>query len=288
MPIQKFSFGWIPDYPDIRNYSDTHEKIKPIVSRLAAARDEAIPKKVDLRQWCSGVENQGKIGSCTANSVAGIVEYFENKAFGKHIEVSRLFLYKVSRNLLHTEGDKGAFLKTAIGALTLFGVPPEEYWPYVENSFDDEPNAFCYSFAQNYKCINYFSHSANGAKPEEVLQSVKKYLASGIPSVFGFTVYSSIEAATKVGCIPFPNEKEKFLGGHAVGAYGYDDKKKIENPYTGESTTGALLIRNSWGEEWGDKGYGWLPYEFVLRGLALDFWSLVKQEWVDAEAFFSK
>jgi C1A family cysteine protease len=206
------------------------------------------------------------------------------KSFGKYIDASRLFLYKVTRNLLHNTGDTGAFLKTALGALVLFGMPPEEYWPYDTKKFDDEPNAFCYAFGQNYRCINYFRHDPANVSQEKVLESIKKYLTAGIPSVFGFTVYQSIQQAGSDGNIPFPGSKEKLLGGHAVAAVGYDDGRLIESP-TGKSTKGAILIRNSWGEEWGENGYGWLPYEYILQGLAQDWWSVLKQEWVDTGLF---
>ncbi|MCR4436285.1 MAG: C1 family peptidase [Clostridiales bacterium] len=281
----QYKFGWLPDYPDMRDYTEGHEKILPLLSRLRINGEEALPSNVDLRKWCSPVENQGDIGSCTAHAVAGVVEYFENKSFGKHLDASRLFLYKVTRNLLHFKGDTGAFLKSALGALVLFGMPPEEYWPYETERFDDEPDAFCYAFAQNYQCISYFRHDPSNVSPEEVLKSVKKYLAAGIPSVFGFTVYQSVRHADADGCIPFPSRGEKILGGHAVAAVGYDDGKEISNPADGKTVHGALLIRNSWGVEWGEQGYGWLPYEYVLQGLALDWWSVLKQEWVDAGIF---
>ena len=83
----------------------------------------------------------------------GLVEYFERRAFGKHIDASRLFLYKVTRNLLNWRGDTGAFLRSTMGAMVLFGVPPEQYWPYRIEEFDKEPPPFCYAFAQNYQAI---------------------------------------------------------------------------------------------------------------------------------------
>jgi C1A family cysteine protease len=91
--------------------------------------------------------------------------------------------------------------------------------------------------------------------------------------------------ADERGAIPFPERSERILGGHAVLAVGYDDRLKIANTSSGDETTGALLIRNSWGTGWGERGYGWLPYEYVLRGLAEDFWSVLKKDWVDTGEF---
>jgi len=103
--------------------------------------------------------------------------------------------------------------------------------------------------------------------------------------MFGFTVYNSIQQSSTTGRIPYPCEGEKVEGGHAIMAVGYDDKMSINNEMCGKATKGALLIRNSWGEEWGEKGYGYLPYEFVLEGLAEDWWTLIEQGWVDTGQF---
>jgi C1A family cysteine protease len=287
----RYGMGWIPDYPDFRDYTEETKEVKEILEPAGLsktrARKAAVPASTDLRPWCSPVENQGFLGSCTAHAGAGAIEYYERKSFGRHIDASRLFLYKVTRNLMKMKGDTGAYLRTTMGAMVLFGVPPEEHWPYTDDGkkFDKEPPAFCYAFAQNYQTVKYFRHDPPGTRPEALLEKLKTSLSKGHPAMFGFTVYNSIEQAEKTGSIPFPSSKEKIEGGHAVLAVGYDDKMKIKNRYGKTATTGALLIRNSWGTGWGEEGYGWLPYEYVLEQLAEDFWSVLKKEWVETGEF---
>ena len=261
-------FGWIPDYPDVRDYT----------RKTVALPKASAPLKVDLRKYCSPIVNQGELGSCTANAASGIVEYYQKKASGSYSPVSRLFIYKATRNLMIMKGDTGAYIRTTMGVLALFGAPPEKYWEYEIKDFDVEPPQFCYSFAQNYQALKYFRLDEQGKTENEILAGIKETLAGGLPAMFGFTVYSSINEA-KEGKIPFPKPGEHVLGGHAVMAAGYDDEMEI-----GESK-GAFIIRNSWGEEWGDNGYGYLPYDYVLNGLALDWWALINAEWVDTTVF---
>ena len=291
------SMGWLPDYPDLRDYTIERDvlaarprcagqvdTVAAMLGKLCLGEVEP-PASVDLRGWCSPVEDEGALGSCTAQAGVALVEYYERRAFGRHLDASRRFLYKVTRNLLGWTGDTGAFIRTTMGALVLFGVPPEERWPYSEEAFDEEPTAFCYAMADEYQALQYFRLDPPGTPRAALLARVKELIAAGLPSMFGFTAYGCIEEAEAYGRMPFPGPNDITLGGHAVVAVGYDDGVEVENPAPGAMTTGALLIRNSWGEEWGDGGYGWLPYEYVLEGLAIDWWTLLKSEWVDTEEF---
>ncbi|MFN8239413.1 MAG: C1 family peptidase [Bacteroidales bacterium] len=298
------AMGWIPDLPDIRDFSpDTaeidlkladlgrKESINSMLMRLKTEKPRKapipLPASKDLRPWFSPVENQLTLGSCTANAGVGLVEYFERRAYGKHIDASRIFLYKVTRDLLKWTGDRGAYLRTTMKALTLFGVPPEEYCPYVVADFDIEPSAFLYAFAQNYQAITYYRLDPPGSVDKNaLLLRIKTHLSMNLPSMFGFTVYTSINQANQTGKIPFPFTGDRVAGGHAIVAAGYDDNVRIKHSGTGAPEyKGALLIRNSWGTGWGDNGYGWLPYEYVLKGLATDWWSLLKSEWIDTGNF---
>ncbi|MDT8302074.1 MAG: C1 family peptidase [Sedimentisphaerales bacterium] len=293
--------GWLPDYPDFRDYTvdkpditsekvkkaGQKESVKSMINKMGAAdpAEVSIPNSKDLRQWCSPIENQGSLGSCTANAGVGLVEYCERRAFNKHIDASRLFLYKATRNFLHWKGDTGAFLRTTMGAMAIFGVPPEEYWPYIIANYDKEPLAFCYAFAQAYQAIQYFRLDPPNTPKDLLLKRIKCLISANLPSMFGFTVFSSIKQANDDGKIPFPCPGEKILGGHAIVAVGFNDEVRIKNTICGLKTEGALLIRNSWGTGWGEKGYGWLPYEYVLKGLAVDWWALLKNEWINTGNF---
>ena len=283
-----FGTGWLPPMPDLRDYTEGNSEIEEIINKLGiGADDQKDVTTVDLRKWCSPVENQLNLGSCTAHAGVGIVEYYERRAFSKHIEASRLFLYKVTRNLMQQTGDTGACLRDVMKALALCGIAAEKYWPYNVAEFDREPAAFIYSIADNYEALKYFCHDPMGANisTAAVLESVKKYLAAGIPSMFGFYGFPSFDKCDTKGGIPYPTEGESAEWGHAIVAVGFDDGKKIKNTVDDKTTTGALLIRNSWGKEWGEKGYGWLPYDYVLNELATDFWSLLGMEWVDSGMF---
>lgn len=287
-----YPMGWLPDWPDFRDYTPDTPDVQALLQPLGRAVTNAhvkapakLPTAVDLRGYFSPVENQLNLGACTAHAGVGVLEYFERRSFGTWLDASRLFLYKVTRDLLGWHGDTGAFLRSTMGAMAMFGVPPEKYWPYVVANYDIEPSAFLYAAAADYKAVTYFRLDPPGTAPADLLARIKTYLAAGLPAMFGFTVYSSISQANTTGKIPLPAAGEKVVGGHAIVAAGYDDSMVIQNQPSGPKTTGALLIRNSWSASWGQLGYGYLPYDYVLRGIATDWWLLSKAAWLNTGQF---
>ncbi len=302
MAIKIKGFGWKRDLNDQRDFTPENSEIKKILTldseREPKKSDAApVPKKIDNRKYCTPIEDQGQIGSCTANAGVGMYEYMEKKANGKYVDGSRLFLYKATRLLMGQEGigDSGAYIRTTLGAIRLFGIPYEEFYPYTDKDpdFDKMPDAWLWAFAQNFQSLKYFrlDYSADGNKN---IERMKEYVAKGFALDFGFTVYDSYgDASNNGGLFPYPAPGERVVGGHSVLIVGYDDDKVSKNSRDGNSKTGCFLVRNSWGEGWGEQGYGWLPYEYFRAGpngdvFADDVWTITKLEWIETGEFFFK
>ncbi len=245
-------YGWVPDLPDHRDL--LYGAIHPVPPPL--------PSQVDLRPGCSPVEDQGALGSCTANALAGGLEFLERKDKVAFEDVSRLFIYYNERVIEHTTGsDSGAMLRDGIKTLVKQGVCSESIWPYVISKFAVKPPTSCYKDGLNHQITAY----------ERILtlNEMLACLAEGFPFVFGFTVYESFESpeVAKTGVVPMPQTNERVMGGHAVLAVGY---------YQDEQ---RFIARNSWGTKWGQKGYFTIPYEYLSnRNLSDDLWTIRRGE----------
>jgi C1A family cysteine protease len=210
------------------------------------------------------VEDQGQLGSCTANSLVGALEFLEKKDSVPFVDLSRLFVYYNERVIEGTvDEDNGAFIRDGIKSLAKQGVCPEQQWPYIvdKTTFKKKPSAGCYTAAKKHRFISY--HRIN------TVDEMRSCLADGFPFVFGFTVYESFEsrAVAKSCVLNMPKRKERVVGGHAVMAAGYNDREK------------RFLIRNSWGSGWGRKGDFTMPFAYLAdRNLSDDFWTIRASE----------
>jgi C1A family cysteine protease len=243
----RITYGWVPDLPDQRDY--LYQSIKPVVR---------LPASCDLRKACSCVEDQGNLGSCTAQALAGNLEFLDKLPDAAYEDVSRLFIYYNERALIDSEAfDSGASLRDGIKSLKKLGACREKMWPYLISRFAKKPLPRCYTEAKKHRiCAYYRIHTLN-----EMLTC----LAQGYPFVFGFTVYESFSSnlVGRTGVVHMPKKSEKVIGGHAVMAVGYNQKQD------------RFLVRNSWGTSWGKGGYFTMPFAYLMS-LAADFWTIRK------------
>jgi C1A family cysteine protease len=238
-----------PDHLDLRDY---------IHNPLSISHSKDLPDVVDLRSQCSPIVDQGELGSCTANAIAsGLREYLLLQAKQPWVALSRLFLYYEERLLEGTVNeDSGAEIRDGMKVLKNIGVCPESEDSYDITKFTDPPTKENTADASQYK-ISKYQRVSN-------LTMLKTALAERQTVVLGINVYSSFESdeAAKTGIIPMPNlDQEELLGGHAVLVVGYDDTKQW------------AIVRNSWGDNWGDKGYFYLPYQYWTDNLTMDMWT---------------
>jgi len=242
-------FGWKRDLHDPRDF-----KFK--VSPLYAPR--IVPPFVDLRPLCPPIYNQLDLGSCTANALASAFQFEQMREGITNFVPSRLFIYYNERVIEDTVNeDAGAMIRDGIKTMANDGVCPETLWDYIPSKFTTKPCNNCYKTAEENQVIQYLRIA------EHTLQGVKEALTDGYPVTFGFTVYDSMmtNEVARTGLVPSPTEIDRPVGGHAVKAVGYDDS--IE----------CMIVKNSWGTDWGMNGYFYLPYWYITTADAsADFW----------------
>jgi hypothetical protein len=220
--------------------------------------DSVVPEKVDLREYCTRVEDQGQLGSCTANATVGALEYLYKKRDGQSPDLSRLFVYFNARRIRGTTAmDSGALICDAMASVLSFGACREEIWPYNIQTFFIEPSPDAYQEALMHEAIQY--------SRVDGIQGCMGALAAGFPVVFGTRIpMRCYKEAAETGFIPIPSPEDLNsgqIGGHCMLIVGYDKPKKM------------FIVRNSWGEGWGDRGYCRIPFEVIEKCSPPDtFW----------------
>lgn len=236
-------FHWAPDKPDNRDYI-----YKPNASRT--------PQSVDLRAYATPVEDQGYLGSCTGNAIAEAIEML-NRKNNVNVEISRLFIYYYERLLEGTVNyDSGAYIRDGIRATNRWGAPLESLWPYDISKFRMAPSSVAVNDAAR-RTVTRYERAID-------FNACIDALANGYPVVIGFSVYNSFmsPSVSRTGMMPYPNTRtEPLLGGHAVLLVGYNN------------ATQRFIVKNSWGTNWGDKGYFYMPYDVIKNPqMSSDFW----------------
>ncbi len=250
--IKRHLKGWKRDLKD-------HRDLK--YRSLFTVPRSQLPDEIDLRPLCSPVEQQGQVGSCTANAVVGAMEYLKRDTLNRKVlcmkmfrDLSRLFVYWNTRYLeCTTEFDCGASIRNAIKALADKGVCYEKTWPYDEGAWAKKPDSECYEEALKFKVASYYR--------VENIDEALNALAQKLPVAFGAVLFESFNETEKTAVVDIPAEGESSIGGHAMLIVGYSKKKE------------EFIVRNSWGTGWGDAGYCYLPWAYCSFGERVDdFW----------------
>ncbi len=246
---QHTKLGYVPDLKDHR------DRIYP------THRPIACPPTVDLSGQLPVCYDQDQLGSCTANAIAGAIQFVQGSQGLPSVMPSRLFIYYNERAMEGTvDTDSGAQIRDGIKSVVQLGYCPESDWPYDESQFAAMPSANCYTEALQDQITVYYRVSNR-------LSDMLHCLGSGYPFVFGITVYSSFMNPPG-GDVPMPSPGEQVEGGHAILAVGYDQ------------STRRFKFRNSWGTSWGDgSGYGTIPFEYLAAiEYGGDYWTIRQQE----------
>lgn len=242
-------YGWKPSLPDARDqYAFAQEGVIDTLD---------IPDVFSLRDELPAVLDQGQLGSCTANALAGLMQYHSIQTGTDMGVPSRLFIYyqeRLREGTLTT--DSGAYGRDGFASLRAVGVPVESLWPYDISQFTEKPSQEAYDGAGAHK-IHHYTHARTNLKEVQSLILKKR------PVAFGFSVPACFEGeqCMSTGVMPMPVKGEQYIGGHEVYAMGW---KEID---------GELYIecRNSWSASVMDEGNFWIPASFLFGGYASDF-----------------
>lgn len=200
---------------------------------------------MDLREWDSPVDDQFQLGSCVGNAIANAYELQVRVQYpDEFVELSRLFIYYNSRTIVgETNEDTGTTVRAGVKAVRLYGICSETVWPYNVEKFDDRPSLASYKDAK-FRNIKAYQRLYSDADTMDAITQKKPVVIAA--DVFDEFMYLDSNNST----VPMPTDH--FSGsGHAMCIVGYDKDRA------------AYLVKNSFGTEWGDMGYCWMPFDYA-------------------------
>jgi C1A family cysteine protease len=283
--LKTFGMGYIPDIPSIEDYTikNVEEELpKPIISDLN--KTDQLPNSIDNRKWCSSIQDQGSLGSCTAQAAVSMMEYMQKKAYNSYQDGSRLFIYWNTRKYMgdqYVDNDSGAYNRLTMKTISKLGIPEETNWPHNINEFKKEPPRSVYDDAHTNKALKYVRLDSDSKYDDNYVNRIKSFLTNGYAAISGFACYDNVYKVTRnEPIIQYPIKgTNELIGGHTVMLCGFN------NDMNYNLGKGCFLAQNSWSTNYGDRGFFWIPYLYYTTGLAIDTWTVTDISWVDTGVF---
>src|SRR3954468_16319379 len=173
--------GWQKSLPDFRDFTPETEELRDMFGRLRLAAGSAaeLPAQESLASFFPAIDDQQGVNSSAAQACVALVQYFDRRALGRTISLSKLFVYQSTQKLLGIRGNCGLDLRSTLKAIVTFGIPSEQHWPYEVAKADNDPPAFLYALADRYKSIRYVRLDGRNRTGRETLERVKSFLLAG-------------------------------------------------------------------------------------------------------------